>query len=1167
MMLRGSPPIWAITLVGVLAMLLGVGPTFAVESNDLVRTRVVEALTHKNLGLAYLEQGKGNQALEEFKRVIQLLPDEPLGYANLGLAFFRMNKIEEAERWVREALRRDPSHPDAHALLAEVLQWRGAEQEAIKEYLAALATAPANVHVHDKLVQLSQKQKNPGKAAEHLKAIEKEHPQNVVVLLELSRLLLQQGQPKEAIGYLQRIEALFEGVEDGAMKTLKEALARMSNPKEAAQQVQILTNLLRPTPLYRQGITQVSSSVRGLPLMDFSPTILALVPEALPREVPILFADMTLEVGLPTAPLGANAAVFFDLDRDGDLDLYVCSSTSSHLFINEGGRFIEGTDEAGVGHEGPCWAVAVGDLDNDGLLDLFLVNDGPNVLYHNDGDGRFTDWTKRAGVGDAGRGRGAIIADLDHDGDLDLFVVNDASRMGDPPSRLYRNRGDGTFVEITRASGFELDGVSGSSGTFGDLDDDGDIDLLIAGTDGTYLYTNLRQGRFKEIAREAGLADTGGHHAVTLGDYNNDGFLDLFLAGGGQSSNRLFRNKGDGAFVEELEGSILAEMAKAFIGHDAHFADFDNDGHLDLLVIGEPKTLLLRNTGQGTFTDRSTWLPPETSGKRAAIADFDNDGDLDILLVGTDGRIVLLRNDGGNRNHWLKVKLVGLNVGNSKNNLDGLGAKVEIKAGPLYQMRVVQSPIIHFGLGIKEKADLLRVIWPNGEPDILIEPGPDQVIQAEQRLKGSCPFLYTWDGKGYTFVTDIHWRNLLGMVLPDGSYAPPDPAKDFFKIPGGKLRPKDSRYSLQITEELWETTFLDQVKHLVVDHPEEIEVFVDEKFVPPPFPPFRLFPVQTKRAPLSAFDDQGNDILPLLRQRDREYLAPFTLTPYQGYTREHAITLDLGDLSAAKRIVLFLYGWLTPFDSSINVAVSQRGDLPFQFPSLQVIGKDGRWQTIIENIGAPAGKDKTFVVDLTGRFLTRDFRVRITTTMQIFWDEIFFSTDDEAPVRVTSLAPLGADLHDRGFSRPYQESPQGPTLFDYTILTQEPKWRPMEGLYTRYGDVHPLLLEPDDLYVIMGPGDELTVEFDAQAAPLLPPGWARDFVISTEGWIKEGETNGALAQTVEPLLFHGMSRYPYGPEEHYPDDLAHREFLRTYNTRLVTGEAFRESVKRYIPSP
>ncbi len=124
----------------------------------------------------------------------------------------------------------------------------------------------------------------------------------------------------------------------------------------------------------------------------------------------------------------------------------------------------------------------------------------------------------------------------------------------------------------------------------------------------------------------------------------------------------------------------------------------------------------------------------------------------------------------------------------------------------------------------------------------------------------------------------------------------------------------------------------------------------------------------------------------------------------------------------------------------------------------------------------------------------------------------------------------------------------------------------MEGLFTRYGDVRPLLLRPDDMYVVMGSGDELTVEFDARRAPALKPGWVRDFIISTEGWIKEGETNGALAQTLEPLVFHGMSRYPYGPNEHYPDDEVHREFRQHYLTRHVTGDSYREQVMRYVVS-
>jgi len=715
-----------------------------------------------------------------------------------------------------------------------------------------------------------------------------------------------------------------------------------------------------------------------------------------------------------------------------------------------------------------------------------------------------------------------------------------------------------------------------SAVAFGDLDDDGDLDLFIAG-EGARLYTNLRQGRFKDIAEEASVTASGKHKAVALGDYNNDGFLDIFVAGWGETSNRLLRSLGGGKFAEAVEAVPIPLTPKVGFS-DVRFADFDNDGYLDLLLTGGAEEeqagsgvgglRLFRNTGQGGFVEAAEWLPAGTiSGKRISVTDFDDDGDLDFLLVLTDGKIRLLRNNGGNANHWLKVRLQGLKVGNSKNNLYGLGAKVEIKAGPLYQMRVVEGPFAHFGLGTLAQADLLRVVWPNGEPDILFTPLPNQIVRAEQRLKGSCPFLYTWDGERYVFVTDIHWRNLLGMVLPDGSYAPSDPAKDSFKIPGKKLRPRDGFYSMQITGELWEATFLDQVKLLAVDHPKGTEVFANEAFVPPPYPPLHLYTIHTKRSPRPASNDRGKDILSLIRRRDGVYLADFTKTAYQGYTKEHTILLDLGDLSQASRILLFLHGWLNPFDSSLNLAVSQRGDLVFTLPFLQVMGRDGQWQTAVENLGAPSGKDKTVVVDLTGKFPTHDFRVRIVTTMEIYWDEIFFSTDNDLPSRVTPLSPVRADLHNRGFSHPYRKSPKGPTLFDYARVTKEPKWRPLEGFYTRYGNVHPLLLQVDDMYVAMSPGDEMTVEFDTHHAPDLPPGWVRDFIISTEGWMKEGETNGALAQTVEPLVFHGMSQYPYGPDEHYPDDEVHQEFLRRYMTRLVTGDAYREQVMRYVASP
>ncbi len=1173
------PSKWWVSIIGILLIFFSyvpLGNTAAQKNAE--RIRALAAITRANIGLAYLEQGSTGKAQDEFKKVIELFPNEPLGYADLGLAHFRLNQPEEAKTLVKKALRLDPSHPGLHVLLGEILQWQGQDEEAIRSYERALTSSPTHVRAHYKLAKLAEKQKAWSKAVEHMQAITRVAPQNLAVLLDLSLLLLQQERPEQAVSSLRQVAALFEGVEEDFLRFLKEALtlAETAQGKEAATQVQIFTNLVRGSPLYRQGIAQISPQTLGLPIERFSPRLLALVPEAIPRAVPIRFMDVTAEVGLPNTSVDASSAIFFDADNDGRLDLFVYSSTRSRLFRNEAGKFIEITDGAGLTNGAGCTAVVAGDFDNDGALDLYLVKNGQNVLYRNEGGGRFADVTAEAGVGDPGKGRGALFVDIDHDGDLDLLVVNDASEKDSISSHLYRNRGDGKFEEVTRSAGIELDGLSVSAAAFGDLDDDGDLDLLVVSGNGARLHANLRQGRFKDITQEAGLAAAGKYNAVALGDYNNDGFLDILLTGEAETSSRLFRSLGKGRFTE-VDGSIPIPLAKALVFSDAHFADIDNDGFLDLLLIGSSPAgengsgkglWLFRNTGRGGFIEASDWLPATAvSGKQAFIADYDGDGDVDILLVLQDGRINLLRNEGGNANHWLKVKLQGLKVGNTKNNLYGFGAKVEIKAGPLYQMRLVDSPITHFGLGSIAKADLLRVIWPNGEPDILFDPSPDQVVQAEQRLKGSCPFLYAWDGERYTFVTDIHWRNLLGMVLPNGSYAPPDPAKDYFKILGEKLCPRDGVYSMQITEELWETTFLDQAKLFAIDHPQGTEVFINEAFVPPPFPSLRFYTVRTKQSPIAAFDDQGEDILPLIRQRDEVYVTNFTKTAYQGYTKEHRVFLDLGDLSHASRILLFLHGWLNPFDSSLNLAVSQRGDMAFRFPSLQVIGKDGLWQTAIENIGAPAGKEKTVIVDLTGKFPTNDFRVRITTTMEIAWDEIFFSTDGDLPAHITSLSPLRANLHDRGFSRSYGENLNGPTLFDYAHVTKEPKWRPMEGFYTRYGDVRPLLQKPDDMYVVMGPGDELTVEFDAHRAPAVQPGWVRDFVISTEGWIKEGETNGALAQTVEPLIFHGMSRYPYGPDEQYPADEVHREFLRRYMTRLVTRDAYREQVMRYVGSP
>ena len=420
------------------------------------------------------------------------------------------------------------------------------------------------------------------------------------------------------------------------------------------------------------------------------------------------------------------------------------------------------------------------------------------------------------------------------------------------------------------------------------------------------------------------------------------------------------------------------------------------------------------------------------------------------------------------------------------------------------------------------------------------------------------PLPVQWDGKGFRFLTDVMWRSALGMPLglmgTTSTFAPAGASQQYLRIPGSALQPRDGHYVLQLTEELWETVYADEVRLLAVDHPDSVDVFLDERFVPPGPPVnLRLYQVGRQQAPLSAVDERGNDVLPALRQRDDLYVSNLTPLQYQGLVEPHDLILDLADDVGRADSFLFLRGWIYPGDASINVAVSQQPALKPNAPSLEVRDGQGRWKTAIPNIGFPSGKDKTIVVDLAGIFPTADHHVRIRTNMQIYWDQAFISAHaPKSPVKVTPLERVSADLHYRGFSRTYRKGGRyGPHWFAYDDVSTGSPWRAIQGNFTRFGDVLPLLSNADDMYTIMAPGDEITLQFDAASATALPPGWKRDFVLYTDGWVKDSDLNTAFGTTVGPLPFHGIKHYPYAAGESYPSDLTHQRYLKDYNTRLL----------------
>src|SRR5256886_11944372 len=275
------------------------------------------------------------------------------------------------------------------------------------------------------------------------------------------------------------------------------------------------------------------------------------------------------------------------------------------------------------------------------------------------------------------------------------------------------------------------------------------------------------------------------------------------------------------------------------------------------------------------------------------------------------------------------------------------------------------------------------------------------------------------------------WRSGIGMSLgimaggTDIASAPPHASRESRRIRGGALAPKGGRYVLQLPEGRWETAYLDQAKLLAVDHPDSVEVYVDEGFVPPAPGPaaLRLYAVAHPRPPVAATDEHGTDWLPALRARDDRYVAPLTLTRYQGLATLHDLILDFGDLKGLESdsVYLFLAGWIYPTDASINIALAQTGKPGVIFPYLEVKDAEGRWRRAAD-VPFPSGKDKTVIVDLTGKFLSADHRVRIRTNMEIYWDQAFVAAaGSPSAAAVTPLDPVTADLHYRGLSRLYRQ--------------------------------------------------------------------------------------------------------------------------------------------------
>jgi lipoprotein NlpI len=1138
-----------------------------------------DAYRANNLGVALLEQFKYKEGAEAFTRALQLDPQLQLARINLAIALFNVPDLAGAQREAEKAAAANPNAPQPVYLLGLIAKTQNRTEEAIAAFQRVLKIDPRDTGANVNLGQLYAQQKKYAEAIAVLRTAYSVEPYNMTAVYNLGLALTRNNERVEGQQMIQRFQQLRQS---GAGTTIGQNYLEQGRYAEAAASTGAENELVeRATPEVKY--TDATESMLPQPG--------AKAGAALSNPAPLL--GQSLKGGVTDATerdlalvLGGGATLF-DYDVDGDLDLLSVTPDEPRLLRNDAGKYTDVTEKAGALNAkfaGFGVGAVAGDYDNDGKPDLFILRaGGASALYHNDGDGKFSNVTSAAGIPRYPFfSISTAFVDADHDGDLDIFIAGfaDLSKPSNPsgalsvpddlagaPHLLLRNDGNGKFTDVTAVSKVGAPNHAVMVVPT-DYDNRRDVDLLIVNYGGTAdLFSNQRDGSFRNVVREVGLDSQGHGTAVAAGDVNKDGFTDFFFAS--VDAAGLFAiSDGQGRF-KSVGAPAVTKGASA-----TQFLDYDNDGLLDCLLLTNEGLRVLRQVS-GEWIDVSeravareltSAAKIDASSRTLAAGDIDGDGDTDLVLRSGSGELRIARNDGGNLNRSLRVNLFG-----KVSNRSGVGAKIEARSGSLVQKLETYSANpspapadVVFGLGKRAGADAVRVLWPAGIVQAETEGAgvarssdPKKTsatlpITELDRKPSSCPYLYAWNGERFEFITDFMGGGEMGYWEAPGHYNTPDP-DEYVRIRGEQLKERDGRFEVRVTNELEEVLYVDRLQLIAVAHPAGVEVYPNEGMTSPPRP-FKLYTTRRARPPLQAVDEHGHDVLQRLSKMDRQYPDDFSLERIRGYAREHSLTMKLARAGApAQRTLLLLTGWTDYAFSSDNVAASHAG-LQMKLPALQVKDGDNQWRTVIEDIGIPVGRPQTVTVDLTGKFLSASREVRILTSMRIYWDQILVDTSDGgAPVELTRLDPVRADLSWRGYSLEVTPDGREPYGYDYAKVTWASPWKAFPGRYTREGDVRELLQKTDDIFVISRTGDELSLSFDAQALPPLPSGWRRTFLLYSDGFSKEMDINSASPDHVMPLPFHGMKRYPYSAPDAYPLTEERRASLEKYNTRIVAS--------------
>jgi tetratricopeptide (TPR) repeat protein len=1115
-------------------------------------------------GLAEMQVGLLDAAVQHFGEAATIAPGEPAAWANLGLAELRLGDFDAAVAPIARAVDLAPRNGAVLFLRARLEGAQGDADGERADLQRTVAIDPQHLRARMALVQAIE---NAGgdtadaDAARMLDELDAVAPDNLAVLVERARLAARRGDVATVGAALDRMASASEEWPLESRDELQAArqAAGASDTAATVRALAFLRNTLAQVPAYLDDRQRVTPSVQLIadPFTTFLRLPVVTAAPA-PADAALTFA-FTVIGEEPSMPPSAVAAV--SLEGTGSPAVFAADARGIYRADAPGLRVAWPGAGAAPAAIGPH-ALAAIDWNNDFRSDLIAAGPRGVRLFIQSEAGVFTDQTARAsGL----RGllpidaTGVWAADIEMDGDLDAIV---GVRGGAPI--VLRNNGDATWT-VERP----FDDVQGLRAfAWADVDADGDPDAVcVDGSGALVVFANEQGGRF---ARMAGLDAATAIEAMAVGDVTGDGRFDVVTL---DSRGTIRRAAFDGTGWQTAD---IAAWTDAPAGTSAApatvtLADVDNNGALDVVASRGGRAAIWL---AGEARDWQRLDAPVAADVRAVV-DLTGDGQLDLVGI-QQGRLARLAGRGTRGYHYQVIRMRAQpSAGDQRINSFGIGGEIEVRSGLFTAKQTIVSPVMHVGLGTHAVVDVMRIVWPNGVLQADFDQGVDQTIVAQQRLKGSCPWVFTNDGTGLTFVTDFLWRSPLGLRINAVDTAGVTQTEDWVKIRGDQLVPVGGVYDVRITAELWETHFIDAVSLMAVDHPKDVDVFVDERMAPADPPSLA---VHTLRPPVPiarAWDDAGTDVTSLVAHDDGRYLDTFARGRYQGLAADHFVDVDLGrPIVAGAPMWLVADGWIYPTDSSINVAIGQgQGSKPHGL-SLEAQDARGRWHVVSPHLGFPEGKNKTILVDLsavTRAGLADVRRVRLRTNLEIYWDSIRVADGAVgASMRTTRLSASRADLRYRGFSKTRTASRTSPELPIYDRMANTaPRWRDLAGYYTRFGDVRPLLAKVEDRYVIMNAGDELRLAFPVPPPP--PAGWTRDFVLIGDGWVKDGDYNTSYSKTVLPLPAHDDPGYRSAstPPALASDPVYRRypEDWETYHTRYVTPRAYLDGLKLAARGP